>query len=99
MTPCISKSILEEYWECKISTINTDVDHIHILFEAPPQDQLSKLINNFKAVTSIRLRKEFSKELTPYYWKPYFWSDIYFICTVSDRTHAIVDRYIRGQNH
>lgn len=93
----LSKFILEECWGCTISTISTDVDHIHILFEAPPQVQLSKLINNFKTVTSRRLRKEFSKELAPYYWKPYFWSDSYFICTVSDRTHAMVDRYIRDQ--
>lgn len=93
----LSKYIIEEYWKCAISTINTDKDHIHILFEAPPQVQLSKLVNNFKTVTSRRLRKEFAAELAPYYWKPYFWSDSYFICTVSDRTHAMVDRYIRDQ--
>ena len=93
----LSKFVIEECWKCSISTINTDKDHIHILFEAAPQVQLSKLVNNFKTVTSRRLRKEFAEELAPCYWKPYFWSDSYFICTVSDRTHAMVDRYIRDQ--
>ena len=93
----LSKFIIEDCWKCSISTINTDKDHIHILFEAAPQVQLSKLVNNFKTVTSRHLRKEFADELSPYYWKPYFWSDSYFICTVSDRTHAMVDRYIRDQ--
>ncbi len=93
----LSKFVIEECWKCQISTINTDKDHIHILFEAAPQVQLSKLVNNYKTVTSRRLRKEFTAELAPYYWKPYFWSDSYFICTVSDRTHEMVDRYIRDQ--
>ena len=78
--------------------MNSDTDHIHIMFEAPPQVQLSKLINNYKTVTSRILRKEFTEELSPYYWKPYFWSNSYFICTVSDRSHDIVQQYIRTQD-
>lgn len=93
----LSKFIIEDCWKCSIFTINTDKDHIHILFEAAPQVQLSKLVNNFKTVTSRHIRKEFANELSPYYGKSYFWSDSYFICTVSDRTHAMVDRYIRDQ--
>ena len=94
----LSKQIIEEYWECKISAINTDKDHIHIMFETKPQVQLSKLINNFKTVTSRRIRKEFADELKPFYWKPYFWSDSYFICTVSDRSRDIVEKYIVNQS-
>ena len=94
----LSKQIIEEYWECKISAINTDKDHIHIMFEAKPQIQLSKLINNFKTVTSRRIRKEFADELKPFYWKPCFWSDSYFVCTVSDRSRDIVEKYIVNQS-
>ena len=94
----LSKQIIEEYWECKISAINTDKDYIHIMFEAKPQIQLSKLINNFKTVTSRRIRKEFADELKPFYWKPYFWSDSYFVCTVSDRSRDIVEKYIVNQS-
>ena len=94
----LSKQIIEEYWGCKISAINTDKDHIHIMFETKPQIQLSKLINNFKTVTSRRIRKEFADELKPFYWKPYFWSDSYFVCTVSDRSREIVEKYIVNQS-
>ena len=76
---------------------HTDKDHIHIMFEAPPQVQLSKLINNYKTVTSRRIRKEFADFLKPYYQKPYFWSDSYFVCTVSDRSHEMIQRYIAAQ--
>lgn len=91
------KFIIEDYWKCGIHEINTDKDHIHILFESKPQVQLSKLVNNYKTVTSRCLRKEFAEELKPYYWKPYFWSDSYFICSVSDRSHAAVEAYIKDQ--
>ena len=93
----ITHSVMEKDWGCVISSVNTDKDHIHILFEAKPQTQLSKLVNNYKTVSSRLIRKEFSEELKPYYWKPLFWSDSYFICTVSDRTHDMVDHYIRSQ--
>lgn len=93
----ISHSLMEDSYGCTISKIETDTDHIHIMFEAPPQIQLSKLVNSYKTVTSRLLRKEFGDTLKPYYWKPLFWSDSYFICTVSDRSHAAVKRYIRSQ--
>jgi len=94
----ISHRLLEDDWPCKISEINTSSDHIHILFEAPPQVQLSKLVNNYKTVTSRLLRKEFSEFLSKYYWKPYFWSQSYFIATVSERNHASVLSYVKKQD-
>ena len=93
----ISYSIIESDWKSKIMSINTDEDHIHILFETSPQTQLSKLINNYKTVTSRLIRKEFSKQLEQYYWKTYFWSDTYFISSVSDTSEARIKRYIEKQ--
>ena len=95
----ISYSIIESDWKSKIISINTDEDHIHILFETSPQTQLSKLINNYKTVTSRLIRKEFSKQLEQYYWKPYFWSDTYFISSVSDTSEAMIKRYIEKQEN
>ena len=31
------------------------------------------------------------------YWKPYFWSDSYFIATVSENTLDVVKNYIKNQ--
>ena len=93
----ITNKLFKENWDANILSINTDLDHIHILFEAKPQVQLSKLVNNFKTVTSRLLRKKFSQQLEEYYWKPYFWSKSYFICTVSERSESIVKKYIEEQ--
>lgn len=83
--------------KCNLLEINSNEDHVHILFEAPPQVALSTLANNIKTVTSRRLRKEFAEQLAPYYWKPYFWSESYFVATVSERTKEVVQQYIKQQ--
>lgn len=93
----ISHDIIENRWKSEILEIETDSDHVHILFETSPQTQLSTLINNYKTVTSRLLRKEFSDTLEPYYWKPHFWSDTYFISSVSDTSEAVIRRYIQSQ--
>ena len=93
----LSFKLFEKDYPCYINQINTSVDHVHILFEAPPQVQLSKLINSYKTVTSRLLRKEFSEYISKYYWKPYFWSNSYFIGSVSERTNETVKKYIQEQ--
>lgn len=93
----ISRELLEEDWNCEVLAINTDTDHIHILISAPPQVQPSKLANSYKTVTSRLIRKEFAEDLKPFYWKPYFWSDSYFIGSVSDRSESVVRNYIENQ--
>ena len=93
----ITRNIFCGSWGCTVISAKTDGDHIHILFEAPPQVQLSGLINNYKTVSARLLRKEFADFLSKYYWKPVFWSRSYFVGCVSDVTEEIVDNYIRSQ--
>jgi len=70
--------------DLNILELNTDNDHIHILFESYPNFNISKFVNAFKSASSRHMRQEFKTELSPYYWKPYFWSRSYFVCTVTD---------------
>ena len=93
----LTSFLIQDKWGCNLISANTDMDHIHILFEAPPQIQLSALVNNYKTVTSRRLRSEYASFLENYYWKPYFWSDSYFICSVSDKSKEIIADYIANQ--
>lgn len=89
---------LETNWKCHLIEINGTEDHLHLLFDAPPQVQLSKLVNNLKTVSSRLIRKEFSEHLRPYYWKPYFWSNSYLILTTGGATLDIVKSYIENQD-
>ncbi|WP_043933497.1 IS200/IS605 family transposase [Bacillus sp. EB01] len=105
--PCITKPMMErlkeitlelfEKWDCELIEMNGEPDHIHILFDAPPQVQLSKIINSFKTVTSRLIRKQFGEHLRHYYWKPYFWSRSYMVISTGGATIEIIQKYIEEQ--
>jgi putative transposase len=61
--------------------IETDVDHIHVVFRAKPKHQLSKIINSVKGVTARRLFQEFPA-LKNRLWRGHLWSPSYFLVTV-----------------
>lgn len=94
----VAYSIFEDSWKCEIIEIESEVDHLHIAFEAYPQIQLSKLINNFKTVSSRYIRKEFAEYLKPFYWKPFFWSPSYCLLSVGGATIDTIKEYIRNQD-
>ena len=83
--------------DCIIHAFECMPDHIHILFDAPPQINLADFINAYKSASSRHIRKNFEEELRPYYWKPYFWSLSYYIGTVSERSTEAVKTYISTQ--
>ncbi|WP_207876651.1 IS200/IS605 family transposase, partial [Clostridium sp. HV4-5-A1G] len=98
---CINRDILNRLieisnntfnkWNCSILEINGEADHLHILFEAPPQVQLSKLINNFKTVTSRLIRRDYAGYLANFYWKPFFWSESYLVLSTGGATIDIIE--------
>ena len=52
---------------------------------------------SYKTVSSRLLRKEFPDEVFRFYVNSAFWSQSYFICTVSERSEAAVKHYIETQ--
>jgi putative transposase len=85
-------------WKCEILEIECEADHLHILFESMPQIQPSKLVNNFKTVSSRLIRKEFKDHIGKYYWKPFFWSPSYCLLTTGGATVDIIKGYIQNQD-
>lgn len=75
----------------------TDHDHIHILFSAKPQIQLSKLINSLKSVSARLLFREFP-ELKEKLWGGSFWSPSYFLASTGQVTLDVLKRYVENQN-
>lgn len=94
------KEYTKAYFEeqgIKIQALETMPDHMHILFDAPPQINLANYINAFKSASSRIMRKEFEKQIGKYYREPCLWSLSYFIGTVSDRSAEAVKHYINTQ--
>ena len=81
-----------------ILEMNGEADHIHILFEADPFTSPGTLVNIVKTKTSRYARKEYGETLLKeYYWKPLFWSDSYFVTTVSENSLQMVQEYIKNR--
>lgn len=93
----IAYNIFEESWKCKIIEIESEEDHLHIAFESNPQTQLSKLVNNFKTVSSRYIQKEYKEHLSKYYWKPYFWNPSYCLLSVGGASIETIKQYIQSQ--
>lgn len=75
---------------------NHDKDHIHILFKAQPNSELSKFINAYKSASSRLIKKEYpiiKKSL----WKEYFWSRSFCLLTTGGAPIEVVKRYIESQ--
>ena len=81
-----------------ILELNSEPNHVHLLIEADPQTPPAELVNVIKTQTSRKARKLYGDTLLKKYdWKPYFWSDSYFIATVSENTLDVVKIYIKNQ--
>ena len=72
-------------------------NHVYILFETPPQVQLSKLVNTLKNVSSRLIKKQYEQYLKKYYWKSAFWSRSYCIVSSGGATIETIKRYIENQ--
>lgn len=75
---------------------NHDKDHVHILFKAQPNSELSKFINAYKSASSRLIKKEYPiirKSL----WKEYFWSRSFCLLTTGGAPIEVVTRYIESQ--
>ena len=75
---------------------NHDVDHVHILFRAHPNSEISRFINAYKSASSRLLKKEFPcirKKL----WKEYFWSRSFCLLTTGGAPIEVIRSYIESQ--
>ena len=75
---------------------NHDKDHVHILFKAHPNTEISKFINAYKSASSRLLKKEFP-QIRQKLWKEYFWSQSFCLLTTGGATIEIIKKYIENQ--
>lgn len=79
---------------------NHDKDHVHILFKAHPNSQISKFINAYKSASSRLLKKEFP-QIRQKLWKEYFWSQSFCLLTTGGAPIEVIKKYIetQGEKH
>lgn len=77
---------------------NYDIDHVHIMFKAHPNTEISKFINAYKSASSRLIKKDFPlvrKKL----WKEMFWSRSYCLITTGGAPLDVIKQYIQNQGN
>ena len=83
-------------YNISVAEWNDDKDHIHILFKAQPNSELSKFINAYKSASSRLIKKEYP-QIKEKLWKEYFWSRSFCLMTTGGVTIDIIKEYIESQ--
>lgn len=79
-----------------LDTWNHDIDHVHVLFSAHPNSDLSKFINAYKSASSRLIKKEFP-QIRSILWKEHFWSRSFCLISTGGVSVEVVKRYIESQ--
>jgi putative transposase len=75
---------------------NHDGDHVHILFKAEPNSELSKFINAYKSASSRLIKKEYP-HIRSKLWKEFFWSRSFCLITTGGVRLEVLREYIEKQ--
>jgi len=73
-----------------------EADHVHIVFKAEPDVDLSSFINAYKSASSRLVKKEFP-EVREQLYKEAFWSKSYCLITSGGAPLDILRRYVEHQ--
>jgi putative transposase len=87
--------------KCELLEFNGEENHVHLLVDVHPDNNISQMISSLKSASSRIVRKEFEEYLKKYYWKkedPSFWTDAYCVLSAGGAPLDIVKEYIKGQN-
>ena len=83
-------------YKITLSEWNHDRDHIHLLFKAEPDSEISKFINAYKAASSRLAKKDFPEIVEKLHGRQ-FWSRSYCLITAAGVPLEILNEYIRTQ--
>ena len=88
---------IEKRYDVHFLEIGTDTNHIHFLVQSVPMQSPTQIIKMLKSITAreiFRLHPEVKTQL----WGGEFWSDGYFVNTVSKfGDESTISKYVRDQ--
>ncbi|PEQ87936.1 MULTISPECIES: IS200/IS605 family transposase [Bacillus cereus group] len=87
---------LSENYNITLVEWNHDVDHVHILFKAHPNTEMTKFINAYKSASSRLIKRDFP-QVKKKLWKEMFWSRSFCLLTTGGSPIDIVKTYIENQ--
>lgn len=87
---------LSENYNITLVEWNHDVDHVHILFKAHPNTEMTKFINAYKSASSRLIKRDFP-QVKKKLWKEMFWSRSFCLLTTGGSPIDVIKTYIENQ--
>ncbi|MEF3351860.1 IS200/IS605 family transposase [Paenibacillus sp. GYB006] len=87
---------LSENYNVTLMEWNHDSDHVHVLFKAHPNTELTKFINAYKSASSRLIKRDFP-QVKKKLWKEMFWSRSFCLLTTGGATLDVIKKYIENQ--
>jgi len=81
----------------KVIEINGEPDHVHLLLDLHPDNNISQLVASLKGASSRIVRKQHSERLANFYTKPVFWSSSYYVSSAGGAPLERIKQYIDEQ--
>lgn len=78
--------------------METDKDHIHILLQYNPTNNVTNIVRILKQYSTHFAWGKYKNILEKEYWKEHtLWSDGYFACSIGEVSQEIIEKYIEEQ--
>lgn len=87
---------IRQSYNITVEDWNHDKDHVHVMFKAHPNSELSKFLNAYKSASSRLIKRDFPivrKKL----WKEMFWSRSFCLITTGGASIETIKQYIEKQ--
>lgn len=88
---------IENRYDMRFLEIGTDKNHVHFLIQSIPRLSAAQIIKVVKSITAKEIFKR-CPEVKEKLWGGQFWSDGYYVNTVSKNgTEKVITEYVRNQ--
>jgi REP element-mobilizing transposase RayT len=88
---------ISKRYEIKFLEIGTEGDHVHFLVQSVPGYSPTKIVTTIKGIVSRKVFEE-HPEVKKQLWGGEFWSDGYFVSTVSKYgNEEVISNYVKSQ--
>lgn len=84
--------------KCQLLEFGGESDHVHLLVDLHPDNNISNFVCSLKSTASRMLWKEFENLLSKTYWKRVLWSSSYYVASSGGANIEMLSEYINNQN-
>ena len=91
---------ISKRYDFEIKTMNSDIDHLHMLISIKPSISVSQIVRVLKQESTVYIWKKYKQLLKLHFWKEHtFWSDGYFVSSMGNANEKTIQKYIAEQGN